>query len=167
MKVDDVDPTRDYKNRWGITGRTAALNATETWIQALDEIGDVKHCVGDYADLIAGEDTLDCIKGVVWDDFSVDYAKWNIYTESKYHTKDQIHKIYENAVARDLKIGGVWYFEKFARAYAKDGIELALSGPNPYATGVGETAGRMPLEGLSATYYIDTSRFGSLGPKEI
>ena len=168
MKVDDVDSTRDYKNRWGITGRTAAPNATVSWMQALDEIGDVKHCVGDYADLLSSSHgTLDCIRGVVWDDFSVDYAKWNIYTKSKYHTSDQIHEIYKKAVKRDLKIGGVWYFEKFARAYAKDGIELALSGPNPYATGLGagETAGRMPLEGLSATYYIDTSRFGSLGPK--
>ena len=75
--------------------------------------------------------------------------------------------MYEKAVERDLKIGGVWYFDKFARAYAKDGIELGLSGPNPYATGpsASETAGRMPPEGLSATYYIDTSRFGSLGPK--
>ena len=151
-------------NRWAISRGTAAPNATAQWIQALDEIGNVKHCVGDYVDLLSSSHgTLDSIKGVVWDDFSVDYAKWNIHTESKYHTRAQIGAMYEKAVERDLKIGGVWYFDKFARAYAKDGIELGLSGPCP---GKGSsTAGRMPPEGLSASYYINTDRLRLLGDK--
>ena len=150
------------RNRWGISGTTAAPNATEQWKIAINEIGDLKEGVGDYSYLVdSTTGRFDCLKGVMWDDFSLDFAKWNIYTDYKYHTQEDIREMHEVASSRDLFIGGVMYFDKFARAFAKDGIELGLSGPCPSEGG--GTAGRMPLDGISANYYIPTRKFVEIG----
>ena len=152
----------ETQNRWGISKSTAAPNATEQWKIAINEIGDLREGLGSYSYLVDPTTGIfECLKGVMWDDFSLDFAKWNIYTEYKYHTRENIREMYEVAASRGLFIGGVMYFDKFARAFAKDGIELGLSGPCPYEGG--DTAGRMPLGGLSANYYIPTRKFWEIG----
>ena len=139
------------ENRWGINGLESSDEATTLWKNAINEIGDLKNGVGDYSSV----GPFNCLIGIKWDDFSPDYAQHNVNTENIAHTKNQIKELYDLATLRNLFIGGITYFSKFNRIYAKDGIELGSSGPT-----IGDTdAGTIDSTGLIATYLIPNENF--------
>ena len=145
-------------NRWGINGSTYALDAMPLWKIAITEIGDLKNGefigVSDYSSI----GPFDCLKGIKLNDASVDIAEHNIHKADLKHNREQIRELYEAAAARNLFFGGISYFAKFNRLYAKDGIELGSSGPS--SGGAGDH-GTIDAVGLTATYEIPNGNFDS------
>jgi len=150
--------TGGIANRWGINGSTYALDAMPLWKIAITEIGDLKNgeSIGlhDYSSI----GPFDCLKGIKWNDFSVDYGEHNIHKADLKHNREQIKELHDFAAARNLFIGGISYFAKFNRLYAKDGIELGSSGPS--SGGAGDH-GTIDAVGLTATYEIPNGNFDS------
>jgi len=150
--------TGGIANRWGINGSTYALDAMPLWKIAITEIGDLKNgeSIGLYDYSSIGP--FDCLIGIKWNDFSVDYGEHNIHKADLKHNREQIKELHDFAAARNLFIGGISYFAKFNRLYAKDGIELGSSGPS--SGGAGDH-GTIDAVGLTATYEIPNGNFDS------
>ncbi len=150
--------TGGIANRWGINGSTYALDAMPLWKIAITEIGDLKNgeSIGLYDYSSIGP--FDCLIGIKWNDFSVDYGEHNIHKADLKHNREQIKELHDFAAARNLFIGGISYFAKFNRLYAKDGIELGSSGPS--SGGAGDH-GTIDGVGLTATYEIPNVNFNS------